>query len=67
MEGGWGVMCRRWTVEGGGGSSHLWPGPRACYLPEGRVLITTTWASLHHGFIKTAPFNTKPCSPEVSR
>ena len=37
--------------------------PRACYLLEGRVLITTTWASLHDGFIKTTPFNTKPCSP----
>lgn len=37
--------------------------PKACYLLEGRVLITTTWASLHGGFIKTTPFSIKPCSP----
>ena len=37
--------------------------PQAGYLLEGRVLITTTWAALQDGFIKTAPFHAKPCSP----
>lgn len=58
--------------EGGGESGAgggLFPStakPQAGYLLEGRVLITTTWAGLQDGFIKTAPFHTKALLPQKS-
>ena len=55
--------------RGGGGSLPIYGQAReaACYLLEGRALIASTWAGLQDGFMKTAPFNTKPCSPRSLR